>query len=109
MMMRVTEADVNDPVKVIKMAQKYTTKAPGSCQVWLARLEAEKKFRASGIEGQRAVESVWREARKSVTGKEEDVLKVWIWGLGDEEGQTVVDKRRSHEVSLEREMRWGGE
>lgn len=89
------EAEGSDPEKVINTARKYTSKVPGSSQVWLARLGAEKAFDG---EGQRSVESAWREARNSVTGKEEDVLKVWIWGLGDEEAELVGDKIRNHEV-----------
>lgn len=95
------EAVGQDPGKVIKTARKYTTKARGSSQVWLARLEAEKTYCSrSGVEGQRVVVSAWKEARESVTGKEEDVLKVWIWGLGDEEAKLVGDKRRIHEVCV---------
>lgn len=100
LLMKLVDGDGSDPEKVIDTARKYTTKVPESSQVWLARLEVEKAFRASGSEGRRSVESVWREARCSVTGKEEEVSKVWIWGLGDEEGELVgVDKIKTHKVN----------
>lgn len=68
--------------------------------MWLARLEAEKVFGASSVEGQRAVAMTWTEARSSVAGEEDDVLKVWIWGLGDEEAKLIGDKRKIHEVRM---------
>lgn len=42
----------------------------------------------------------WTEARSSVAGEEDDVLKVWIWGLGDEEAKLIGDKRKIHEVRM---------
>lgn len=92
-------ADASVPAKAIRTARKYTSKAPASSQVWLARLEVEKAFGAGGTEGQASVGETWREARNSVAGGEEDVLKVWLWGLGDEEAKLVGDKKMIHEVS----------
>ncbi|KXN90172.1 U3 small nucleolar RNA-associated protein 6 [Leucoagaricus sp. SymC.cos] len=100
----VARTDANVPAKVLRLGQKYTAKAPASSQVWLARLAAEKEFGTSGAKGQASVVETWRSARQYVAGKEEDVLNVWIWGLGDEEAKLVGDKRKTHEALLKESM-----
>jgi len=106
--MKQVDGDGNGPEKVINTARKYTSKVPNSSQVWLARLEAEKAFtRAGGSEGRMSVESAWREARGSVAGREEDVLKVWIWGLGDEEVELVGENKiKTHKVCKKDNFFW---
>jgi hypothetical protein len=64
----------------------------------LARLNAEKEFGAGGAKGQATVVETWRLARRSVAGPEEEVMKVWLWGLGDEEVKLIGEKRKIHEV-----------
>ncbi|CCM00065.1 uncharacterized protein FIBRA_02092 [Fibroporia radiculosa] len=64
------------PEKVLRLARKYTSKdkARTSAKVWLARLEAEKRFATS-----EAVQNAWSEARDAVEG--DDIERVWLWGL----------------------------
>ncbi|KAF8513171.1 U3 small nucleolar RNA-associated protein 6-domain-containing protein [Hysterangium stoloniferum] len=61
-----------------EMARKYTIKDAGrsNAGLWLARLEAEK---LAGMEG---VGKTWAEGRNMVSGETEEVLRVWMWGLG---------------------------
>lgn len=75
------------PAKLNRILEKYTSKAPQAAQVWLARLEAEKAG-GSSVE----VAGTWKKARKSVRGKEDGVLKVWMWGLG--EGKLIGENKR---------------
>ena len=88
------KTDASVPAKVVRLGQKYSAKAPASAEVWLARLAAEKEFGA-GEKGQGSVVEIWRSARQSVVGTEEEVLKVWLWGLDEE---LIEDKRKTHEV-----------
>lgn len=80
------------PAKVCKIAQKYTRKAPNSSRVWLARLLVEQEL------GTSTIGDVWAEARKQVQGSEEDMLRVWTWGLGRVVGDREAQKK-VHEVS----------
>jgi U3 small nucleolar RNA-associated protein 6 len=81
--------DKGAPAKLGRIIQKYTGQAPQAAQVWLARLDAEKAG-ASRAE----VAATWKKARKSVCGKEEEVLKVWMWGV-EESGEK---KKTMYEV-----------
>lgn len=63
-----------EPAKVLGLARKYSKKARTSAPVWLARLEAEKRFGGP-------VGAVWREARNAVRGTVGEVEGVWTWGL----------------------------
>ncbi|KAI0356208.1 hypothetical protein OH77DRAFT_1423811 [Trametes cingulata] len=65
---------VNSPDKILRVARKYTTRAPSNAAVWLARLEAEKQFAQP-----KDVESAWQEARTKVEGL--GLEDVWLWGL----------------------------
>ncbi|KAI0633359.1 U3 small nucleolar RNA-associated protein 6-domain-containing protein [Trametes polyzona] len=65
---------VNSPEKILRVSRKYTTRAPSSATVWLARLEAEKHF-AQPEDVQRA----WQIARGQVEG--DGLEDVWLWGL----------------------------
>ncbi|KZT08401.1 uncharacterized protein LAESUDRAFT_757637 [Laetiporus sulphureus 93-53] len=65
----------NTPEKILRLARKCTTKNTGRAQVWLARLDAERAFGASGEELDRA----WDDARGAVQGK--GIESVWLWGL----------------------------
>jgi len=77
--------------EIVRLGERYSAKVPESSEVWLARLEAEK---ALG-EGQARVEEVWQLAREKVKGEEEEVLRIWMWGLEDEQAK---DQRKMHEV-----------
>jgi hypothetical protein len=97
------EVNASAPAKVLRLGEKYTAAVPESSQVWLARLAAEKAFLGGGAnngKGQTNVVETWRSARQWVAGKEEEVLSVWTWGLGEEEAKLVGDKRKTHEVKM---------
>ncbi|KAM5532543.1 hypothetical protein V8D89_013749, partial [Ganoderma adspersum] len=64
----------SSPEKILRMARKYSVKAPACAAVWLARLAAEKQFA-----GQEDVDRAWTEARKHVEG--DGTPEVWLWGL----------------------------
>ncbi|KAG6811996.1 hypothetical protein H0H92_004961 [Tricholoma furcatifolium] len=59
------------PAKILRLARRYTSREPAA-SVWLARLEAEKKF-GEGVDG------VVREARSGVKGTAEEIEAVWKW------------------------------
>lgn len=65
---------------------------PTSAEVWLARLDAEKD-----LSKWEEVERAWSDARSSVEGSEEDVERVWLWGL-DHYPSDRTDRLRTHEV-----------
>lgn len=88
------------PAKVRRTAEKYTTKAPSSQRVWLARLAVEKEH------GPETVEKLWAEARKAVSGSDEEVQDVWTWGL-DREGDREAQKRQHEELLRESMQRRG--
>jgi U3 small nucleolar RNA-associated protein 6 len=83
--------------KVLKFAQKYTSNIPKSAEVWLARLDAEKRFSS-----REAVEQAWTEARKSVEGTADDLGPVWVWGLELYELDSTDERRQIHKVSQSR-------
>lgn len=87
-----------DPAKVLRTARKYTTKAPKSAHVWLARLVAEKRYADSGNEGCEVVNKAWAEARGLAEGPEEDVGRVWSWGISSDD--SVKDRQKVHEVCV---------
>ena len=80
------------PAKVLKTAARYTTQAPGSSRVWLARLAAEK---AVGTET--GARDAWAAARTLARGSEEEVVRVWMWGIDEE--RRSEEKKRLHKVS----------
>jgi U3 small nucleolar RNA-associated protein 6 len=73
------------PAKVIKTAARYTSQVPQSSRVWLARLAAEKAV-GTGT----GARDAWGEARKLARGSEEEMVRVWTWG---------VEEQRMHEAS----------
>lgn len=82
------------PVKVLKLARKYSSEIPDSVEVWLARLTAEKQYAS-----RKEVEQAWADARDSVQGTSEDLERVWMWGLEQYvDDDEVEDMRRIHEV-----------
>lgn len=83
--------DKNLGAKFGRLIEKYTEKVPQAAQVWLARLDAA-RVGASSAEDERALAATWKKARNSVSGKEEDILKVWLWGL--EEAKLFRDNKR---------------
>jgi len=89
--------------QIVRFGERYSAKAPESSEVWLARLEAEKALWMDDREGQSRVEEIWQLAREKVKGEEEDVLRVWMWGLGDEQAQLVKDQRKMHEVKKQKQ------
>ncbi|KAI0655912.1 U3 small nucleolar RNA-associated protein 6-domain-containing protein [Cubamyces menziesii] len=66
---------VNSPEKILRVARKYTSRAPANAPVWLARLDAEKHFAAQHAD----VDAAWAEARGKVEGA--GLEDVWLWGL----------------------------
>ncbi|KAI0334977.1 hypothetical protein GY45DRAFT_1351078 [Cubamyces sp. BRFM 1775] len=66
---------VNSPEKILRVARKYTSRAPANAPVWLARLDAEKHFAAQPAD----VDAAWAEARGKVEGA--GLEDVWLWGL----------------------------
>lgn len=93
--------------QIVRLGERYSTKVPESSEVWLARLEAEKALRMDGGEEQARVEEIWRLAREKVRGEEEGVLRVWMWGLEDEQVELVKDRRKMHEVKNKTKNRKG--
>ncbi|KAI0829637.1 U3 small nucleolar RNA-associated protein 6-domain-containing protein [Trametes gibbosa] len=71
---------VNSPEKILHVSRKYTSQAPSSAAVWLARLDAEKQFAQP-----EDVDRAWRSARENVLGDEQE--DVWLWGLRPEDVQ----------------------
>ncbi|KIY65669.1 hypothetical protein CYLTODRAFT_400074 [Cylindrobasidium torrendii FP15055 ss-10] len=60
----------------LKKSRSYTSRVLDSSLLWLARLDVEKR-----CGGDTSV--AWAEARRSVSGSDEDVLAVWQWGVKD--------------------------
>ncbi|XP_006460937.1 hypothetical protein AGABI2DRAFT_185273 [Agaricus bisporus var. bisporus H97] len=69
--------DKNLGAKFGRLIEKYTEKVPQAAQVWLARLDAA-RVGVSSAEDERALAGTWKKARNSVSGKEEDILKIVI-------------------------------
>ncbi|PCH43573.1 hypothetical protein WOLCODRAFT_50737, partial [Wolfiporia cocos MD-104 SS10] len=67
----------NTPAKILRLARKYTGRedSKSSAAVWLARLEAEKRFATN----KQDVEAAWDEARGAVAG--DGIEGIWVWGL----------------------------
>ena len=88
----------NSPEKILRMARKYSVKAPACAAVWLARLAAEKQFA-----GQEDVDRAWTEARKHVEG--DGTVEVWLWGLEPQKRQrTSADAESEVDVNAEVEL-----
>ena len=66
---------VNSPEKILRVARKYTSRAPTNASIWLARLDAEKDFATQHAD----VDAAWAEARGKVEGA--GLEDVWLWGL----------------------------
>ncbi|KAJ3824206.1 U3 snoRNP protein [Lentinula raphanica] len=66
-----------EPAKALNTARKYTSRVPSSAVVWLARLTGMKGLN----EGFDAVGKIWHEARRSVSPKDENLMRVWTWGV----------------------------
>lgn len=73
-----------EPSETLRIARKYTVKAPQSPAVWLARLEVE---RAYG--GEAGADKAWAEARGSSAGSPDELEAVWTWGLDGPTGAVV--------------------
>ncbi|KAJ3984445.1 U3 small nucleolar RNA-associated protein 6-domain-containing protein [Lentinula detonsa] len=69
-----------EPAKALNTARRYTSRAPESAAVWIGRLTAMKALN----EDLDAVGKVWREARRSVSLKDENVMDVWTWGMSED-------------------------
>jgi hypothetical protein len=69
---------------VQRLAKKYTGKAPGrgAADVWLARLQL---MRTMGLDDK----EVWLEAKGCIQGESEAEMKVWMWGLENQEDRVV--------------------
>ncbi|KAF9467295.1 U3 small nucleolar RNA-associated protein 6-domain-containing protein [Collybia nuda] len=107
LLITLAEAGLVDPAKVVRTGRKYTTKAPKSAYVWLARLGAEKRFAATD-KGRDVVDTIWGEARRSVLveeSSEEELEKLWTWGLFPE--GSVTERLKIHEGLLKESMRDG--
>ena len=65
-----------EPSKTLRIARKYTVKAPQSPAVWLARLDAERAYA-----GEAEADEAWAEARGSSAGSPDELEAVWTWGL----------------------------
>jgi hypothetical protein len=62
--------------KLLKTAREYTTEAPESARLWLARLDIEQAF---GSEAD--VDRAWADARKHAKGDSAEIERLWLWGL----------------------------
>lgn len=65
--------------RTVRVAARYTGKAPGSAEVWQARLEAELMM------GCERLEETWAEARRNISGDGDDAEKIWLWHMQGEE------------------------
>ncbi|PFH52029.1 hypothetical protein AMATHDRAFT_57722 [Amanita thiersii Skay4041] len=90
------------PAKITRTCRKYTKKVPRSSRVWLARLEAERKYGSDDNEKTNLMKA-WRKAREKVKGTEEEVIQVWRWGL--EEGETQEERVKIHEMLMRESLR----
>ncbi|KAJ3809081.1 U3 small nucleolar RNA-associated protein 6-domain-containing protein [Lentinula lateritia] len=80
-----------EPAKALDTAKRYTSRVPESASVWIARLTAMKALDEN-------IDAVWREARRSVSPKDENFAQVWTWGISED---MVHDERlRVYEVLL---------
>ena len=79
--LRLLGSGTHPAAKVAKRARKYTERASGSAEVWLARLDAERR---AGDD--RDMRMVWAEARRQVQGP--GMEEVWMWGLREEDADT---------------------
>ncbi|OCH92458.1 hypothetical protein OBBRIDRAFT_791201 [Obba rivulosa] len=73
---------INSVPKILRLAQRYTSRTPESAPVWLARLDAEATLSVpSPIDGQakEQLQRTWAEARVQVRG--DGLTDVWLWGL----------------------------
>jgi len=91
--------------QIVRLGERYSAKVPESSEVWLARLEAEKALSMDDGEGQARVEEIWGLAREKVKGEEEEVLGIWMWGLGEEQVHLVKDQRKMYEVKKQKQKR----
>ena len=88
----------NTPEKILRVARKYSNKAPACAAVWLARLAAEKQFAR-----QENVDRAWTEARKYVEG--DGVQEVWLWGLEPQNRhRSSADAENEADVNAEVEV-----
>lgn len=84
LLVQLCDTHPENPAKILRTARKYTIKAPKSAQVWYERLVVEKQFGRTIEEA----EKVWSEARGSIEGSEEEIEKIWRWGLLEEPCET---------------------
>lgn len=76
------------PDKVLRTVRKLASKGKTtSCDVWIARLEAELRYAP-----REEAEQAWVDARGSVMG--DRVEEVWLWGV-----EIAADKDRILEAS----------
>ncbi|EMD33556.1 hypothetical protein CERSUDRAFT_98123 [Gelatoporia subvermispora B] len=77
----------NSPPKILRLAERYTSRTSESAPVWLARLDAEATLSAStdsedsseAAQKKERLQRTWAEARTQVRG--EGLAGVWLWGL----------------------------
>jgi hypothetical protein len=81
---RLLSGDAQQLDKAVARGRRYTARARGDADVWLARLDAE---RAAGVAAER-VAGAWREARGAVGGEARE--RVWMWGLRGDDGDREV-------------------
>ncbi|KAF5388845.1 hypothetical protein D9757_005662 [Collybiopsis confluens] len=72
-----------ESAKVLAVARRYTSRAPGVASVWLSRLGAEKVLNDSVD----AVAKVWHESRRMVSADDGNLVDIWIWGIYSEDIQ----------------------
>lgn len=83
--------------KILKLAKKYTSRAPNSSELWLARLQFEDLYSDGS-----SWHKVWEEGRKSIGKNEADsgsVEHVWLWGLKKID-ESNVESQYIYEVSI---------
>ena len=67
-------AKVNTPEKIVRVSRKHTAKSATSATVWLARLDAERRFAEP-----EDVKRAWDDARQQVEG--DGIQDIWLWGI----------------------------
>ncbi|KAJ4493967.1 U3 snoRNP protein [Lentinula edodes] len=80
-----------EPAKALNTAKRYTSRVPESASVWIARLTAIKALGEN-------IDAVWREARRSVSPKDENFAHVWTWGISED--MEHDERLRVYEVLL---------
>lgn len=95
LMLQLINGDSMGPAKILETARRYSAKRPKCAHVWVARLEAEKQIGLLS-EGREVVDKAWAEARRAVEGSQEEIEKVWLWGVFRE--SSGAERLKIHEV-----------